>query len=190
LEAIAQNCADERVRRTFGALHSATDFYALSLRLGEREPLQSAGSALHLHGEDRATVDCEYESYYTDPEPVLTFYGDFEAAAIIDLARQEAVAHFGFTDADFFEGFRLKPTPTRLQRLGEAIDEQKRIIAIRYPSYACHAKGQTGYNWAIFPNALGSPDFLRILGAKGAMLEEWPTRKLALAGTWLTHPRR
>jgi hypothetical protein len=124
--------------------------------------------------EDRTTADCEYESYFADPEPLLTYYGDFKAAAIIDLATQEAVAHFGFTDADFFEAFRLKPTPTRLQCLGDAIHDQKRIIAIRFPSNACHAKGKTGYNWAIFPDALGAPDSLKILGRKGAILEEWP----------------
>jgi hypothetical protein len=52
-------------------------------------------------GEDRATADCEYESYYTDPEPRLTYHGDFKATAIIDLATKEAWARFGFTDADF-----------------------------------------------------------------------------------------
>ena len=56
-------------------------------------------------GEDRATADCEYQSYFADPEPLLTYYGDFQAAAITDLATQEAKEHFGFTDADFYEGF-------------------------------------------------------------------------------------
>jgi hypothetical protein len=128
-------------------------------------------------GEDKATADCEYESYNANPEPLLTYYGDFSAAAIIDFETQAARAHFGLTDADFFEAFRLKPTPTRLHRLGEAIHEQKRIIAIRYPSNACHAKDKTSYNWAIFLNALGAPDFLKILGRKEAILEEWPNRK-------------
>ena len=59
-------------------------------------------------GEDRDTADCEYRSYYEDPEPQLTFFADFKARSIIDLGDDATREHFGFTDADFFTGYRLQ----------------------------------------------------------------------------------
>lgn len=125
-------------------------------------------------GHDKATAECEYESYYDQPEPQLTYYADFRAMATIDLETLNARAHFGLTEADFFEGFRLKTSPTLLQSLGRAISRQKRIVAIRFPSNACHTKGAAGFNWAIFPKSIIAPDSLKILGRGGASLEEWP----------------
>jgi hypothetical protein len=125
-------------------------------------------------GEDRDTADCEYRSYYEDPEPQLTFFADFKARAIIDLGDQATKKHFGLTDADFFKSFRLRTDKTTLQTLGEALSQQKGVVAIRFPSHACHREKRTGFNMVIFPAAIEAPDFVRILGRKGVTLEEWP----------------
>jgi RES domain-containing protein len=125
-------------------------------------------------GEDRDTADCEYRSYYEDPEPQLTFFADFKARSIIDLGDKATREHFGFTDADFFTGFRLKTDKTALQALGEALSQQKGIVAIRFPSHACHREKRSGFNMVIFPAAIEAPDAVKILGRKGATLEEWP----------------
>lgn len=124
--------------------------------------------------EDRDTADCEYRSYYEDPEPQLTFFADFKARAIVDLGDKATRKHFGFTDADFFTGFRLKTDKTGLQALGEGLSQQKEIVAIRFPSYAGYRKKHIGFNMVIFPDAIEAPDAVRILGRKGAILEEWP----------------
>lgn len=125
-------------------------------------------------GEDRDTADCEYSSYYEDPEPQLTFFADFKARAILDLGDEATRKHLGLTDADFFDGFRLKTDKTPLQGIGEAISQQKRIVAIRFPSHACHKAKRAGFNMVIFPAAIEAPDSVKILGPKGVTLEGWP----------------
>lgn len=124
-------------------------------------------------GEDQATAQCEYLSYYTDPEPQLTYFAQYQASAIVDLQDPGTREHFQIGDDDFFRSFRLKTEPTPLQLLGAAINRQRRVTAIRFPSNACHRQGREGCNFAVFPNALQSPDFLHILGREGAVLERW-----------------
>lgn len=136
-----------------------------------------AGVPCIYMGEDRDTADCEYRSYSADdegPEPQLTFFANFKAGAILDMGEDATRAHFGLTDADFFEGFRLKKKTTPLQAIGAALALQKKVVAIRFPSHACHREKRTGFNLAIFPEAIQAPDFVKILGRKGATLEEWP----------------
>ena len=133
-----------------------------------------AGTSCIYMGEDRDTADCEYRSYYEDPEPQLTFFADFKARAILDMGEEATRTHFGLTDADFFEGFRLKKKTTPLQAIGAALALQKKVVAIRFPSHACQRESRTGFNLAIFPEAIEAPDFVKILGRKGATLEEWP----------------
>jgi hypothetical protein len=125
-------------------------------------------------GEDRDTADCEYRSYYEDPEPQLTYFADFKARNILDMKAEVTRKHFGLTDADFFKGFRLATNKTPLQMLGEALSQQRKIVAIRFLSHACHRERSTGFNMVIFPDVLEAPDYVKILGRKGATLEEWP----------------
>jgi RES domain-containing protein len=125
-------------------------------------------------GEDRDTADCEYQSYNEDPEPQVIYTAEFKARAILDLGDKATRKHFGLTDADFFKSFRLATQMPPLQALGEAVSQQKKIVAIRFPSNACHKEKRSGFNMAIFPDALEAPDYLGILGRKGATLEKWP----------------
>lgn len=141
---------------------------------GQVNRCNPAGVSCLYMAEDRDTADCEYRSYYTDPEPQLTFFADFKARAVLDLSDAKTRNHFRLTDSDFFAGFRLKKIITPLQSLGQAVAQQKRIAAIRFPSHACHRESRTGFNLVIFPDTIEAPDCVKILGRKGATLEEWP----------------
>ena len=44
--------------------------------------------------EDQATAQCEYLSYYSDPEPQLTYFADFQGASILDLGDEATRKHF------------------------------------------------------------------------------------------------
>jgi hypothetical protein len=136
-----------------------------------------AGVPCIYMGDDRDTAYCEYRSYSADdegPEPELTFYANFKAGAILDMNAEAARTQFGLTYSYFFVGFRLKKQTTPLQAIGAALALQKKVVAIRFPSHACHRESRTGFNLAIFPEAIEAPDFVKILGRKGATLEEWP----------------
>ncbi len=124
--------------------------------------------------EDRDTAHAEYASYYTDPEPELTFYGDFVTYALLDFEDDNVRRHFGVNDDDFFKGYRLAGSLTPLQLLGAAIAAQTMIAAIRFPSNARRRKGEQGFNFAVFPDSIKAPDWLAILGKAGAFLEQWP----------------
>ncbi len=127
--------------------------------------------------EDRATALAEYDKYYTDTgnhEPCLFYTGKFSAVAILDLGNPATMAHFSLTTADFFQAFRAIPHETPLEQLGQAVERQHEVCAIRFPSDAMHVKSAAGFNLAIFKQALVTPDSLRILDSSGAALEEWP----------------
>jgi len=124
--------------------------------------------------EDRGTALVEYEKYWPDPQPEVTFYGQLKAEAILDLGDPACAEHFGLVEGDFFAPFRLATPPTRLQMLGEAISRQTHVVAIRFPSEACRALGKVGYNFAIYRDSLQSPDSLSILGPGRTTLENWP----------------
>jgi RES domain-containing protein len=124
--------------------------------------------------ENRETAIAEYEKYWPDRQPELTFHGQLTAEAILDLGDAVCAEHFGLSEGDFFAPFRLATSTTRLQALGESISRQTRVVAIRFPSEARQALGETGYNLVVFRDSLQSPDSLRILGPGGASLEEWP----------------
>ncbi len=124
--------------------------------------------------EDRETAHAEYASYYTDPEPELIYYGDFKANAILNFGDAAVCRHFRVKADEFFQSFRLATSPTALQLLGKAIAVQTVITAIRFPSNARHRKGERGFNFALFRDAVYFPNSLAILGKAGAILEEWP----------------
>ncbi|RYD25132.1 MAG: hypothetical protein EOP86_27720, partial [Verrucomicrobiaceae bacterium] len=78
-------------------------------------------------GEDQATAQCEYLSYYTDPEPQLIYFAQYQTSAIVDLEDKATREHFLLGGEDFFGSFRLKTELTPLQLLGAAIDRQRRV---------------------------------------------------------------
>src|SRR5258708_3978217 len=52
-----------------------------------------AGVKTLYMSEDRETAHAEYASYYTDPEPELTYYGDFQTKAFLDFGDAAVCRH-------------------------------------------------------------------------------------------------
>jgi hypothetical protein len=136
----------------------------------QRNRCNPAGVNCIYLSEGRATALAEYDKYYTNTgnhEPCVFYTGALVAGAMLDLGDPAVAKHFGLTDVDFFQAFRVNPLETPLEQLGRAVDRQHKICAIRFPSDAMHAKPKTGFNIVVFKQALAAPDSLRILGAGG-----------------------
>lgn len=119
------------------------------------------------------TAHAEWAEMDTDPDqPVLTFHGRLMATNIIDLANQATFDVFGLADEDLTGNFRFKIL--NIQHLGDAVSRQKDVVAIRYPSRPMTKLSKSGYNLAIFPDAISSPDSFTICGEKNKVLEGWP----------------
>ncbi len=124
------------------------------------------------------TAHAEWEAMDTDPDqPVLTFHGRLKAANIIDLADKATFDALGMTDEDLTGNFRFKTL--NIQHLGDAISQQTDVVAIRYPSRAMSNLSKSGYNLAIFPDALRNPDIFVIYGDKRTIMEQWPASEIA-----------
>ncbi len=142
---------------------------------GRRQRCNPAGVHCLYMAEDRETALAKYDSYFVNPQPHIVYHGKLRVRALVDLANPENIELFGLNDRDFFESFRLKRRKTPLQSLGEAVSQQTRISAIRFPSRAMHVIGKPGFNLVVFQSALTSPDdSLQILGPGETILEEWP----------------
>ncbi len=107
-------------------------------------------------------------------QPKLTFVAVVSFRRVLDLNSAEARRVLGIEDEDLFANWRLKRARTHLQQIGGAISRQRAIAAIRYPSAASRSLGKMGWNLAIFPSALKTPDSLKILGDSEEPLEALP----------------
>ncbi|OYW17693.1 MAG: hypothetical protein B7Z52_06340, partial [Burkholderiales bacterium 12-64-5] len=85
-----------------------------------RNRCNPAGIECIYLAEDRDTAQTEFDKYYTDEDdhqPCLTFTGDFEAAAILDLGDAATCNHLKLDDADFYGAFRMRPSEASLEAL-------------------------------------------------------------------------
>lgn len=128
--------------------------------------------------ETQRVADLEYGGRFAGvraaSEPRLTFFAEVDLKDVVDLSRPAVRATLGLSADDLREPWRGAAAPTPLQRLGLAISRQRRVSAIRYASDACRRAGKTGWNVAIFPEAVVAPTRVRILGKSGVSLEELP----------------
>lgn len=123
--------------------------------------------------EDSKTARAEWDDLNEDfDQPEITFHGRLKAASIIDLGNKDTFDALELTDEDLTANFRLKVL--NIQNLGHAVSQQKDVVAIRYPSRAMSKEGKSGYNLAIFPDSIASPDSLMIYGQKNKVIESWP----------------
>ena len=124
--------------------------------------------------ENKETADAEWEELNDDPDqPVLTFHGRLRAANIIDLSSTATFNALGLSQEDLTGNFRFKSL--NIQQLGKAVSAQTDAVAIRYPSRAMGKIGKTGFNLAIFPDAIRDPDTFVIYGDKRTIIEQWPS---------------
>lgn len=136
-----------------------------------------AGVDCLYFSETEATAQAEYRQAWrgTDAEhqPKLTFTARVQLRKIVDLGDDEAIDLLGLSPDDLVGGWRLRQ-PTRLQALGRAISAQSAITALRYPSAAAARRGLSGWNVAIYPASLETPDRVEILGRSEVPLEVLP----------------
>ena len=89
---------------------------------------------------------------------------------MIDLDDANVRKHLKIRDIDLFGPWRGK-RETRLQVLGRAVSSQSHIAAIRFPSDAARARGQEGWNLAVFIASMTGDDRLEILGPTDKPIE-------------------
>jgi RES domain-containing protein len=127
--------------------------------------------------ETEATADAEYRRHLrgtpAEHQPKLTFRIGVHLRRIIDLGNRDTLRLLGITPDDLQGNWRLHG-PTRLQQLGRAIDRQRTVSAVRYPSNAAAQLGRRGWNVAIYLAALESPDSVEVLGDSPVPLEVLP----------------
>lgn len=137
-----------------------------------------AGASCLYFSETEGTALQEYRSGWKgtlgEDQPKLIYRARVRLAAIIDLARRDALVALGLTAEQLSESWRLRPTPTRLQLVGFAISRQRGISALRYPSIATDRSRKPGWNVAMFPESLRATDRVEILGRSGEALEVLP----------------
>ena len=127
--------------------------------------------------EDEATANTEYrkgiEGTLAPNQPKLTFRAKARLGQVLDLGDREVADTLGIRNADLYGLWRGR-RETRLQKVGRAVSEQRRISGVRFPSAASHAEGSSGWNVAIFKAALTPPDLVEILGDSTKSLEVLP----------------
>jgi len=135
----------------------------------------TAGVRCVYFAEDEATAAAEYERH-TRPlrQPFATFFAEVELAAVLDLCSAGTLKALSLTPRDLQANWARAKRPTAAQLLGEAVSQQVRLAAIRYPSDAARMKGFAGANVVIFHDSLRRPDHVHILGPTKKPLQKWP----------------
>ncbi len=145
---------------------------------GRRNRCNPEGIGCLYFSEDEHTADIEYRHQWrgtvAEFQPKLTFFARVNLRRVLDLGNDNVVQTCGLSADDLFGTWRLKTSPTRLQRLGGAISRQRSIAALRYPSAASLDGSHRGWNVAIFAAALAPSDRLEILGKSGRPIETLP----------------
>lgn len=136
-----------------------------------------AGVDCLYFSETEATAQAEYRQAWRGTEaehqPKLTFTATVRLRKIVDLGDDQVRDLLGLSRDELLGTWRLRQ-PTRLQELGRAISEQAAITAIRFPSAAAARHGLGGWNVAIYPASLETPDRVEILGRSEVPLEVLP----------------
>ena len=125
--------------------------------------------------ENEATAAAEYDRHNTGKrQPFVTYFAQVQLRRVIDLCNADPVAALGLATSDLKAPWVGARKPTATQNLGEAVNQQGDIAAIRFPSEAARAKGLTGANLVIFRACVQRPDHVQILGPTMKPLQKWP----------------
>lgn len=106
--------------------------------------------------------------------PKLTFIADVDLLHVIDLEKANVLSALALSVHDIFEPWRIAVAATKMQRLGLAINGQRIVSAIRYPSETGRRAGAKGCNVAIFLASIATPSRVHILGTGDTVLQELP----------------
>jgi RES domain-containing protein len=144
---------------------------------GRANRLNPAGVYCLYFSEDETTANAEYrkgiDGTLAPKQPKLTFHAKVHLRHCLDLGNREVTEALGVRTADLYGAWRGR-RETKLQRIGRAVSEQRRISSVRFPSAASRAEGSSGWNIAIFKDALTEPDRVEILGDGTRPLEVLP----------------
>jgi RES domain-containing protein len=180
-EALLEGLPARRMRRRLVRYVPQLDFMAGDpprFTSGRPNRCNPRGVDCLYFSEDERTADAEYCRQWrgtgAETQPKLTFFARVDLRRIIDLENEQVIHALGLTHDDLFGSWRLSKELTRLQQLGLAISHQRSIAAVRFPSAALGASGKKGWNLAIFPLCLESPNRVEILGKAKDPLEMLP----------------
>jgi RES domain-containing protein len=142
---------------------------------GRPSRFNTAGVKCVYFAEDEDTAAAEYERH-TRPlhQPFATFFANVELTAVLDLCSAATQKALGLSAHDLKANWVRATRPTATQLLGEAVSQQARLAAIRFPSDAARMKGFAGANVVIFYDTMRSPDYVHILGLTKKPLQKWP----------------
>lgn len=150
----------------------AVDYLFMSGRAYRFNP---AGVACVYFAADETTAEAEYERHnWPLRQPFVTFFAEVALEAVLDLCSAGALEAVGLNQHDLQANWARAQQPTTTQLLGEAVSQQSRITAIRFPSDAARMKGFIGANVVIFRNCVRRPDHVRVLGPTKKPLQQWP----------------
>lgn len=125
---------------------------------------------------DAATAGEEWERHAAKSPRLLIqvlYFLDLNLPAV-DLGDRSTLATLQLTEADLQEPWQFAPAPTKLQLLGDAVAQQKRFAAVRFPSEAARVRGFKGFNFVIFPSAIAPPMSVIIRDDTGHEIQRWP----------------
>jgi RES domain-containing protein len=142
---------------------------------GKPNRFNPAGISCIYFAEDEATAAAEFARHFVAKrEPVVTYFAQVQLRTVLDLCDVRALTALDLNPADLRIPWVGARRPTATQNLGEAISRQKRISAIRFPSFAAQAQGFAGANVVIYRGCVHHPDFVHILGPTRRPLQKWP----------------
>jgi RES domain-containing protein len=125
--------------------------------------------------EDEATAAAEYEFHHPGQrQPVTTFFAEVRLRQVLDLGHDRTLSLLGINASELRAAWRGARKPTVTQLLGEAVNRQADIAAIRFPSEAARLKGFAGANVVIYRDCVQHHDQVHILGPTKKPLQKWP----------------
>jgi hypothetical protein len=125
--------------------------------------------------EDEVTAAAEYGRHNTGKRhPFATYFAEVRMRRVIDLCDAGTVSALGLTACDLKAPWVGARKPTATQILGQAVNGQTSVAAIRFPSDAARTKGFAGANVVIFRDCVRRPDLVHILGPTKKPLQKWP----------------
>jgi len=134
---------------------------------GHARRLNPRGVECLYFGGDEATAGAEYDRNAAGTtagnQPKIIFKVRAHLHGVVDLGDAYVRKRLKIRDIDLF-GFWRGKRETRLQLLGRAVSSQSHIAAIRFPSDAARARGQEGWNLAVFIASMTGDYRLEILG--------------------------
>lgn len=137
----------------------------------------NTAASLALYGaEDATTAGAEWERHAKKSPRLLTqvlYFIDLNLP-VVDLGDAAVLAAVQLTEADLQAPWEFQPAPTKLQLFGDAVAQQRRFGAVRFPSDAARERGFKGFNFVMFPSAIVSPMSVVIRDDTGTDIQRWP----------------